>query len=104
MTKIGYYPATNTLLSLTIAMFLTGALIIFSLELTKMTQTLDEGLELQILLYHDLPQTTLDSLHQFLTVQFQSPLEFITKEQVAPNFKRRIRRGFYRSVRVKSAA
>lgn len=94
MANIGYYPATNTLLSLTIAMFLTGTLIIFSIELKKITENLDDGLEVQILLYQDLPQTTLDSLKQLLEEQFESRLEFISKEQVAQNLSQELGEDF----------
>ena len=89
MQKIGSYPYFNTLFSITIAMFLTGVLSIFSIQVHKITTLLHNNLEIQVFLDYNLTQEEIDNIYsqllekEYLSLDIMPNLYFISKQEAA---------------------
>ena len=62
MGKLGNYPYFNTLFSIVIAIFLTGVLSVFSIQVQKLATLFHTNLEIQLFLDKDLSQEVINNL------------------------------------------
>lgn len=88
--KLGNYPATSVLITISTALFMVGLFLLFAIHATALTNALQENIEIQIYLEKDLDETTQKQLAQtlanqpFVEVQNGKPLiKFISKDDAA---------------------
>jgi len=88
--KLGNYPATSVLVTISTALFMVGLFLLFALHATALTNVLQENIEIQIYLEKDLDKAAQEQILQtlesqpFVEVQDgKARIQFISKDEAA---------------------
>lgn len=91
--KLGSYPVTSVLLSLTVALFVMGAFGLFIIGGLKVADQIRSNIEIQVYLNHDLPDSTRTAIQQQLAKLPMlaeggktAPVRFLSRDEAAKNF------------------
>ncbi len=82
--RVGSYPASNVIFSITTALFMIGLFLLFTVNASRLTQKLKEDIEVQILLSNDLSEIERGKLENALASK-----PYIDRQQNQPRIRYR---------------